>query len=205
MYVCVCVVCQHALQPGSSSHSHTRVLAHPCCLLARMHGRTHTHAMDIIIIIQIAGVIVENTFTSVADMVLVLAARFRPIKRGAGLLRLFLRLFMTSHWWVRGCPPPTGNGDIYLGIVFFLSLFAFHQFSSSHVCFVFLLLGFFFFSFFSFLPLCPVQFVCLSPFFGQRENRPSIAKDTDTHAGSAHECPLARDPNSPPQHRTFTL
>lgn len=47
----------------------------------------------------IAGVIVENTFTSLADMVLVLLGRvIQPRPSIERSLRLFLRVFMTNHW-----------------------------------------------------------------------------------------------------------
>jgi len=46
---------------------------------------------------SICGVIVENTFTSVDDMVIVMAERFK-IKRGILFLRCFLYFFLTNHW-----------------------------------------------------------------------------------------------------------
>jgi pimeloyl-ACP methyl ester carboxylesterase len=47
---------------------------------------------------KVCGLIVENTFSSVDDMVLVLAARM-GYARWPRAIRLFLYFFMTSHWW----------------------------------------------------------------------------------------------------------
>ncbi len=45
-----------------------------------------------------AGVIVENTFTSIEDMAIVLLSRVAPPGRFEPTLRAGLHVFMTSHW-----------------------------------------------------------------------------------------------------------
>jgi pimeloyl-ACP methyl ester carboxylesterase len=47
---------------------------------------------------QIRGLVLENTFTSVSDMFFVLVARMIALGRLEAPLRVFLGLFMTSHW-----------------------------------------------------------------------------------------------------------
>lgn len=50
---------------------------------------------------ELKGLIVENTFTSISDMVLVLAQqalKHHHYKAIAGLLPTFLSIFMASHW-----------------------------------------------------------------------------------------------------------
>jgi len=46
---------------------------------------------------KVCGMILENTFTSITDMVLVFVRR-AGINRGEWFIRTFLYLFMTSHW-----------------------------------------------------------------------------------------------------------
>ncbi len=51
---------------------------------------------------EFAGMILENTFTSVADMALVILRQFLPVDelspKSLMLVHLFLNFFMTSHW-----------------------------------------------------------------------------------------------------------
>jgi len=46
---------------------------------------------------KIRGIILENTFTSIIDMVVVIAERMQ-LRRGQLLIRWFLWFYLTSHW-----------------------------------------------------------------------------------------------------------
>ena len=48
------------------------------------------------LVCQVAGVIVENTFTSIADMVVLFARQF-GLRRGEAFLRGFLYFFLTKY------------------------------------------------------------------------------------------------------------
>ena len=46
----------------------------------------------------LAGIILENTFTSIEDIVVVLMQRMIPLRVGESFVRFVLHWFMTSHW-----------------------------------------------------------------------------------------------------------
>lgn len=47
---------------------------------------------------RICGLIVENTFSSLSDMVMVLAQKIYPFQRGKWFIRLFLGFYLSSPW-----------------------------------------------------------------------------------------------------------
>lgn len=62
-----------------------------------MYAHTHTHIRIHMLNVSSQGVIVENTFTSINDMVLVLLGRF-GVTKGHTYFKYFLMFYLTSKW-----------------------------------------------------------------------------------------------------------